>query len=307
MKLAFLFVGQGVQKIGMGLSVYQNNLKAKEIFDLAISDVDIKGLCFNGPQDKLDDTRFTQRALLVTSLAIAQAAVSEGIIPIAAAGLSLGEYSALAFAKVFSLADALDIVLQRGEIMANALPAKTTGMIAVMGSEQKIIEEVCEIVTAQNHGICEIANINSPNQIVLTGDLAALAKATEYLKERNARRIIALNVSGAFHSSLLKDAAKQLVEKLHQKNINPPQIPVYFNVSGQKEVDIIKALGGQIRSTVLFMKMIETMIADGIDTFVEIGPGQVLSTFIKRIDPSVSVYAIDDMESLMKVKGELGC
>lgn len=305
MKLAFLFAGQGVQKVGMGADVYQKYVAARKVYDAVNLDFDLKKLCFEGPQEQLNDTNFTQSCLLVTSLAIAHAAVSEGIIPSAAAGLSLGEYSALTFANVFQLTDAVNLVRKRGQIMASALPAGVSGMAAVLSDDVALIESVCKDDQVRELGICEIANKNSVNQTVICGHIEALAKATELLLSKGVRRVLPLNVSGAFHSSLLIEASKELNLLLKDVPIQTPLIDVYFNISGQPESDIISALTRQIHSTVQFVSTIENMVRDGVDTFVEIGPGTVLSGFVKKIAPQVRVFAIEDEASMLKLKGEL--
>lgn len=305
MKLAFLFAGQGVQKVGMGADVYQKYVAARKVYDAVNLDFDLKELCFEGPQEQLNDTNFTQSCLLVTSLAIAHAAVAEGIIPSSAAGLSLGEYSALTFANVFQLTDAVNLVRKRGQIMASALPAGVSGMAAVLSDDVALIESVCKDDQVRELGICEIANKNSVNQTVICGHIEALAKATELLLSKGVRRVMPLNVSGAFHSSLLIEASKELNLLLKDVPIQTPLIDVYFNISGQPESDIISALTRQIHSTVQFVSTIENMVRDGVDTFVEIGPGTVLSGFVKKIAPQVRVFAIEDEASMLKLKGEL--
>jgi [acyl-carrier-protein] S-malonyltransferase len=305
MKIAFLFAGQGVQKVGMGVDVYQKFIASKKVYDAVSLDFDLKKLCFEGPQEQLNDTNFTQSCLLVTSLAIAHAAVSEGIIPSAVAGLSLGEYSALTFANVFQLADAVNLVRKRGQIMAEALPAGISSMAAVLSDDITLIESVCQDEQVKALGICEIANKNSINQTVISGHIAALAKATELLLAKGVRRVMPLNVSGAFHSSLLKDASEKLNRLLLEVPIQSPLINVYFNVSGQPESDVISALTRQIHSTVQFVSTIENMVKDGVDTFVEIGPGTVLSGFVKKIAPQARIFAIEDEASIVKLKGEL--
>ena len=305
MKIAFLFAGQGVQKVGMGADVYQKFTASKKVYDAVSLDFDLKKLCFEGPQEQLNDTNFTQSCLLVTSLAIAHAAVSEGIIPGAVAGLSLGEYSALTFANVFQLEDAVNLVRKRGKIMAEALPVGTSSMAAVLSDDISLIESVCQDKQVKALGICEIANKNSVNQTVISGHVAAIAKATELLLAKGVRRVMPLNVSGAFHSSLLEGASEKLNKLLLEVPIQSPLVDVYFNVSGQSESDVISALTRQIHSTVQFVSTIENMVKDGVDTFVEIGPGTVLSGFVKKIAPQARIFAIEDEASIAKLKGEL--
>lgn len=298
MKTAFVFAGQGSQHVGMGLSLYQTDEAARNIFDSMNADFDLKKLCFEGPKEDLNITAYTQPCILVTSLAIAETLRSKGIHPEYLCGLSLGEYSALTFAKAFQYNDAIKIVSERGKIMAEALPAGTTGMAAVMGADATAIQEVLDRVTK---GVCEIANYNSPAQIVITGENEALDEAIELLKAKKAR-CIKLNVSGAFHSSLLEHASLELGDLLNNYKISEPEIPVVYNVTG-KENDTEKIrdlLMKQIKSPVRFIQSIEYMIDKGVNTFIEIGPGKALSAFIKKIDPSVTILNVEDEDSLNK-------
>lgn len=214
-------------------------------------------------------------------------------------GLSLGEYSALTFAGTFQYEDAVKIVSKRGQIMANALPAGTTGMAAVMGATVETIQTAVQSVTK---GVCSIANYNSPAQIVITGENAALDEAIELLKAQKAK-CIKLNVSGAFHSPLLEQAALELDELLSGYELSKPQIPVVYNVTGTENKDktIKELLTAQIKSPVRFMQSVEYMIEKGVDTFIEIGPGKALSGFIKKINRSVTVLNVEDESTLNNV------
>lgn len=297
MKIAFAFAGQGSQYVGMGQSLYQSNPAAKNLYDSLETDFDIKKLCFEGPKEELNHTAFAQPCILVTSLAIAEALKSEGIVPEYVCGLSLGEYSALTYASVFEYDDAVKIISERGRIMAEALPAGTTGMAAVMGASPEKIEETLTQVTK---GFCTIANYNSPAQIVITGETPALEEAIELLKAQKAK-CIKLNVSGAFHCSLLEDASVKLSELLSDYTLSEPTIPVVYNVTGTekaRDVNIKELLVQQIKSPVRFIQSVEYMIERGVDTFVEIGPGKALSGFIKKIDPNVTVIHVEDEATL---------
>lgn len=297
MKIAFAFAGQGSQYVGMGQSLYQSNPAAKNLYDSLETDFDIKKLCFEGPKEELNHTAFAQPCILVTSLAIAEALKSEGIVPEYVCGLSLGEYSALTYASVFEYDDAVKIISERGRIMAEALPAGTTGMAAVMGASPEKIEETLTQVTK---GFCTIANYNSPAQIVITGETPALEEAIELLKAQKAK-CIKLNVSGAFHCSLLEDASVKLSELLSDYTLSEPTIPVVYNVTGTekaRDVNIKELLVQQIKSPVRFIQSVEYMIEQGVDTFVEIGPGKALSGFIKKIDPNVTVIHVEDEATL---------
>lgn len=304
MKIGFLFAGQGSQYVGMGKEFYHTYEEAKAVFDQIHIDFTIKNLCFEGPKEMLDDTAYAQCSILTTSMAIAQVIKSHGITPAYVAGLSLGEYSALCYAGAMNVNEAANIVRERGKIMANALPKGTTSMAAVLQCEESIILEVCEEVSSI--GVCQIANYNCPGQIVITGQKEAVEKASARLLEKGARRVIPLNVSGAFHSSLLEDASKQLHKVLANYDLKSPQIPVVYNVSGKEETTpVIDILTKQIKSSVRFMQSIEYMIAQGVDTFVEIGPGSALSGFVRKINKEIPVYSVDNQESLEKMLGAL--
>lgn len=304
MKIGFLFAGQGSQSVGMGKELYDEYQAARDVFDSVSLDYDVKELCFNGPKEQLDDTSYSQSAILTTSMAIANVVKSEGIVPAYVCGLSLGEYSALCFSGAFSLNDAANIVRKRGMIMANALPKGTSKMVAVMNFDKDIIKETCEEV--KEYGICEVANYNSPAQIVITGEVKAVDKACEILKEKGARRLIPLNVSGAFHSSLLEDASKELNKVLGEYEIKTPQIPVVYNVTGKEyDGDIREILTKQIKSSVYFMQIVEYMIEQGVEAFVEIGPGKVLKGFVRKINKNIPVYSVEDKKSLEEMLGAL--
>ena len=302
MKIAFLFVGQGSQKVGMGQSVYATYPSAQALYDQCQLDFDVKSVCFEGPEERLNDTAYTQACLLVTSLAISEALRVEGIEAQGVAGLSLGEYSALTYANALRLDAALRIVRQRGQLMSNALAPGSSGMSAVLSDRRELIEQVlCD----DHGGIVEIANFNSPQQTVISGEWEALKRAELALKAQGVARIIPLNVSGAFHTSLLTPASHQLAMILGSEKVNPTQIPVYFNVSGQVESDISAALTAQICSSVQWVKTIQTMIGDGFDTFIEVGPGKTLTGLVRQIDPSVRVFSVESAQSIANLKGEL--
>lgn len=299
MKIGFLFAGQGSQKVGMGADLYARYDSAKEIYDNLNLDFDIKQLCFEGPAEKLNDTAYAQSCIVATSMAIANILVAHGIQPAYTAGLSLGEYSALTFAGAMSVADACAIVRQRGRIMAAALPAGTTKMVAVMAMDEKLIMKACEAVT--DVGVCSIANYNAPGQIVITGENRAVDAVIELLKEKGLRRAIPLNVSGAFHSPLLTDASLQLKAVLDNYDIKQPRLPVVYNVTGTEgNQPVVDLLVQQIKSSVRFMQSVEYMISQGVDTFVEIGPGNSLAGFVRRINRDIPVYTVEDISSLNK-------
>lgn len=299
MKIGFLFAGQGSQKVGMGADLYACYDSAKEIYDNLNLDFDIKQLCFDGPAEKLNDTAYAQSCIVATSMAVANVLTDYGIRPEYVAGLSLGEYSALAYAGAMSPADACIIARQRGKIMAAALPAGTTKMVAVMAMAEADIIEACNAVS--DIGVCSVANYNAPGQIVITGENRAVDRAVELLKEKGLRRAIPLNVSGAFHSPLLEDASHQLKAVLDSYDIKQPQLPVVYNVTGtESAAPVTDLLVQQIKSSVRFMQSVEYMICQGVDTFVEIGPGNSLAGFVRRINRDIPVYTVEDIPSLDK-------
>lgn len=299
MKTAFLFAGQGAQNPGMGKEIYEADTLAKAVFDSIHLDIDIKKLCFEGPKETLDDTQIAQPAIFVTSMALAKVLHEYGVTADAVAGLSLGEYSALCYANAFSIQDGAAIVRERGKIMANALPAGTSSMYAILMLEEAKIKEACEEV--KEIGVCEIANYNCPGQIVITGEKAAVDKAKDLCIEKGARRAVELAVSGAFHSSLLNDAADKLRVVLSQYDLKKSTLPVYHNISGKKEnLPLIDILSKQIAHSVYFEQTIANMLEDGFDTFVEIGPGKTISGFVKKCckGHDVKILHVEDLTSL---------
>ena len=299
MKIAFLFAGQGAQAVGMGKDFYDNYNLAKVIYD---NYPEIKDLCFEGPAELLNQTAYAQKAMLLTSYVIASVLKSNGIEPEYACGLSLGEYSALAFANTWKLDDAIEIITSRGNIMQNALPLGTSKMAAVIGLDRNVILDVLKNVD----GICEIANYNCPGQIVITGDNKGVDCAIPLLTAAGAKRVLPLNVSGAFHSSLLIPASKELRKTLDKFSPNKPQYKIIYNVSGKEENkplnDILEA---QICHSVYFEDSLKYLKENGVDTFIEIGPGKTLSGLVRKTLTDVKCYAITDVESLNKVLEEL--
>lgn len=301
-KVAFLFAGQGAQTIGMAKEFYDNFSESKALMDSFKLDFDVKNVCFNGPSELLDDTAYAQSCIVAASLTILETLKAKGVSASCCAGLSLGEYSALAYANAFDAQTAVSVVRERGKIMANALPKGTSGMSAVLGLDATAIEQACKEVSQQGD-VVEIANYNCPGQIVITGSVSGIEKVTPLLMDKGARRVIPLNVSGAFHSSLLNEASNELENVLKQSVINVPTIPVYHNISGEvgsynNTSDLIDILKKQICSSVRFEQTLRNMINDGVDTFIEIGPGKTLSGFVKKIDRNVTVYSINTISDL---------
>jgi len=304
MKIAFLFVGQGSQTVGMGLDVYNNYSSSKQLFDSTDLEFDLKEICFNGPKELLDQTNYTQPSLLITSLAIANALTEEGIKADVVAGLSLGEYSALCYAGCLDVENALKLVSKRGEIMSNALPLNTSGMAAVLSDKLDVIKEVISKVQTESIGCIEIANYNSPSQTVISGENKALESAINQLKEHKIR-CIPLSVSGAFHTSLLNHASQLLSIELNKYEFETPKSTLLFNVSGNEETNIKQALTKQICYSVQWVKTIERMIELGVDCFIEIGPKNSLQKLVKQIYPEARVFSVDSKESIKLMLGEL--
>lgn len=303
-KTAFIFPGQGAQYPGMGKDFYNSFEESRWIYDLAgtAAGLDVKELCFE-ENDRLNITEYTQIAMLATEVAILKAVMAKGLKADVCAGLSLGEYGALAAAEVMAPVDLFKIIRKRGIFMQEAYPVGGA-MTAVLGMEADKIEEICE----QTEGIVSIANYNCPGQIVITGEKDAVDRASEKLKNEGAKRCIPLNVSGPFHSKLLENAGEKLGNELRGINIKNPVIPYICNVDAAYVTDssrIKELLAKQVSSPVRWQQSVELMIKDGVDTFIEIGPGKTLSGFIRKTDKSVRTFNIDTTEDLKKVMEEL--
>lgn len=301
-KIGFIFPGQGSQKAGMGKEFYETYPISKEIFDRAseLLNLDMKKLCFE-ENEWLDKTEYTQCALVTTSLAIMAVLLEKGITPDAAAGLSLGEYCALVAAGAMRMEDAITTVRHRGILMEQEVPAGLGTMAAILALDAATIEKVLKEI----NGV-QIANYNCPGQIVISGEKEAVDIACQQLKEAGAKRCVLLNVSGPFHSQMLFHAGEKLGEVLSDIELNTPQIPYATNVTGEyvrNKEEIKELLMKQIYSSVRWQQDMETMIADGIDTFIEIGPGKTLNGFLKKFDRNVTAYHVEtpaDLETLME-------
>ena len=301
-KTAFIFPGQGAQYIGMGRDFYEQMPVSREMFDLAskAANLDVAALCFE-ENEKINITEYTQIAMLAMEAAVLKAVEEKGFKPDMAAGLSLGEYGALVAAGVMSEEDAFRVVRKRGMYMQEAVP-KGGAMTAVLGLGADAIEKVCE----ETEGIVSIANYNCPGQIVITGQADAVNKAAQTLSEAGAKRCIPLNVSGPFHSIMLKEAGEKLGEVLEETEIHDIRLPYLANVTADYVADkeqVKPLLMQQIASPVRWQQSVERMIADGVDNFVEIGPGKTLSGFMRKINRDVKEINIEKVEDLKKLDG----
>lgn len=298
-KIAFMFPGQGAQYIGMGKDFYEKEALSKEVFDKAslITGIHLPTLCFE-EKEKLDITEYTQIAMATVELAILRLLEARGVKPDVTAGLSLGEYSAIVAAGAMRQEDAFAIVRRRGVYMQEAVP-EGGAMEAVLGLGNEAAEEVC----AGTEGIVSIANYNCPGQIVITGEADAVRRAGEALKGKGAKRIIPLNVSGPFHSQMLVGAGERLAKDLGKIQLEEFSIPYIANLTAdyvRTPGQIRDLLEKQVSSPVRWQQSVERMLADGTDTFVEIGPGKTLSGFVRKISREAKVVNIDKYEDLEK-------
>lgn len=299
-KIAFIFPGQGAQACGMGQDFYEHTETGKRIFDKAteLMGFSMPQLCFE-ENDRLDITEYTQAAMVTASIAMMRVLEENGIKPDVAAGLSLGEYCALAAAGVMSDEDAIRTVRQRGILMQEAVPVGEGAMAAILALDAAAIEEV----TGAMEGVW-IANYNCPGQIVISGEKAAVEEACEKLKAAGAKRAVMLNVSGPFHSGMLADAGEKLGEVLSQVELHEPQIPYVANVTAQyvkSAAEVKELLTRQVSSSVRWQQSVEAMIADGVDTFIEIGPGKTLAGFMRKISRDVKTLNVEKLEDIGKV------
>lgn len=300
-KTVFLFPGQGSQFVGMGKDLFAHFQDAKDIFNAAedILEFPLKKLCFEGPEDDLKQTRYTQPAIFVHSVAVDRLLKNKGLAPRAAAGHSLGEYSALVSAGALTFEDGLKLVKIRGELMQKSGEKNPGAMAAIMGLTPEDIAAVCK--QASEAGVVQPANFNSPGQIVISGSIPGVHRAMEIAKEKGSRLVKELVVSGAFHSPLMGDALEGLVEALRNVNIKPAGVPVFSNVEAQPVYDpdkIRQLLQKQLLSPVLWENILRNMIAGGYDTYFEVGPGKVLQGLLKRTDRRFECQAMGTLEEL---------
>lgn len=302
-KTAFIFPGQGAQYVGMAKDFYEQIPVSRKVIDKAsqATGIDIPALCFQA-NEKINITEYTQIAMLAAEAAMLRALEERGVRSQVNAGLSLGEYGALLASGVMSEEDAFAAVRRRGILMQEAVPTGGA-MAAVLGAEAALIEEICE----KTEGIVSVANYNCPGQIVITGEKEAVERAGESLKEAGARRIIPLNVSGPFHSGMLEGAGEKLGEALAEVKLHEFTVPYVTNVTAQyvtKTSEVKELLIKQVSSPVRWQQCVERMLADGVDTFIEIGPGKTLAGFMRKIDRKAKVLNVEKVEDLEKAVKE---
>ncbi len=302
-KTAFIFPGQGAQYVGMAKDFYEQIPVSRKVIDKAsqATGIDIPALCFQA-NEKINITEYTQIAMLAAEAAMLRALEERGVRSQVNAGLSLGEYGALLASGVMSEEDAFAAVRRRGILMQEAVPTGGV-MAAVLGAEAALIEEICE----KTEGIVSVANYNCPGQIVITGEKEAVERAGESLKEAGARRIIPLNVSGPFHSGMLEGAGEKLGEALAEVKLHEFTVPYVTNVTAQyvtETSEVKELLVKQVSSPVRWQQCVERMLADGVDTFIEIGPGKTLAGFMRKIDRKAKVLNVEKVEDLEKAVKE---
>lgn len=303
-KIAFIYPGQGVQKAGMGKDFYENSPLARDIYDRASEclELDMRALCFE-ENDLLDQTEYTQAAMVTTCLAMTAVLNEQGAEADVTAGLSLGEYCAIAEAGAMDLLDAIRLVRVRGQLMQHTVPTGEGAMAAVLGMDADQIDAVIEPIANVT-----VANYNCPGQIVITGGTAGIEQASKTLKEAGAKRVVSLNVSGPFHSPMLRSAGEKLGKELMTVQLGELKIPYVTNVTAEYVTDsseIRELLTRQVYSPVRWEQSIRKMIAQDVDTFVEIGPGRTLTGFLRKIDRNVTVYQVNTWEDSKQIMEEL--
>jgi len=299
MKLAFLFAGQGSQKAGMGRDLYEAYPAFRAAFDQAELDFDLKTVCFEDPDGIINQTQYTQPCMVAFAAGVNAVLAENGIVPEYTAGLSLGEYSALHCAGVFTAKQAVELVAYRGKAMAEAAQGIECGMTAVLMLGREALERCCE--EASEFGVVRICNYNCPGQLVIGGEKAAVDKAGELAKAAGARRLMPLRVSGPFHTPLMKPAGDALACRFETENFGAMNIPVLFNCLGREknEESIAQLLEKQVQSSVYMEDTIRRLMELGVDTVIEIGPGRALSGFVvKTAGSAITCYAVEDTASL---------
>ena len=308
MKIGFLFSGQGAQTVGMGKDLYEKFTEVQNLYEVAksITKIDVAKISFNGPEDVLNKTQNTQLAILIECLGIVDVLRKNKIVPNAMAGLSLGEYTALIADNIFSLENGINIVSKRGKIMQDFTPEGNWKMAAILGLEDKIVEEICTKVSS---GFVKPANYNTIGQVVISGDEQAVLEAGEIAKQFGAKKVSILNTAGPFHTEKMSKCSINLKKELNKIEISSKDSIVIKNIDGQyykKDDNITSILSKHIMNPVKFTECLKTMYADEIDTFIEIGPGKTLSGFVKRMKfENVKIMNINDVTSLEKTIQEV--
>lgn len=302
--IGWLFPGQGSQYVGMGLDLKENSEKAKEYFDISneIMNCDIQSIIFNGPEELLKKTEYTQPAIYIVSVITGYLLIDKGLKPTALAGHSLGEYSALAIGGAFDFTTGLKLVKSRSENMANAGMEKSGTMAALVGLDDETVINLCK--SYEGNGVVVPANFNSPGQVVISGNINAVEWAITSSKDAGARMAVELNVSGAFHSPLMSPARENLAEMINSLEISDTVYPVFTNVDAKpvtKAIDIKSSLIQQLENPVLWAKSILEMKNKGINHFIEVGPGKVLQGLNKRIDRSIISQGVDSITKLEQI------
>ena len=309
MKLAVLYAGQGAQHPGMGKEFYESSPAFRAAFDSAALDFDLHRVCFEDPDGVLNQTEYTQPCMVAFACGVTAVLAEQGVQPAYAAGLSLGEYSALEAAGVFTAKQAIELAAYRGKAMADAAKGINCGMTAVLGLDRTALSACCEEAAAL--GCVQICNYNCPGQLVIGGEKAAVDKAAELAKAAGARRCLPLKVSGPFHTSLMAPAGEALAEKFRSVAFGEMSFPVLFNCKGgpmEAGETIPELLVRQVQSSVYLEDTIRAMAGMGVDTIVEIGPGKALSAFVKKTEKGIKTYAVETVEDIEKLcealKGE---